>query len=727
MVGVVFNPQTGIGEVNLPTLAADTAISVGFMGGDALAPFMNEIRQIFKKDLDNISTASTETVKKQDNLLKQNNKFSQEQLRHIEEQVSHMKEMAKTYKGQQETLDKLSGIVKDSIDKDEKIFNAYGKTFLNLLTKGAATYYQNVVKQVNILRDLESAGVQLHKGYDSLYEGANQAGMKMSDFAGHLKRMSPIIAQLNSAYKDGTSALTKSISSIDKNLLLTNDEKVAVFESLVNSLGPSQLQKMTNEQLAMETNKLAKEMKMLSVATGKSIENITKENDIKSRELRVRAYAASRPNFAKVQKTLSSIGLGSNEWIDYFMSHGANMTPEMAVTIGGSEFLQAALPKLMQAFNNGTLNMDSIKNIKGAYGNLINNDFNRIGLLSGDASIQMASAKSNNFQAHAFGALDVIQAIQGLNTNTSLEGDTLQAEQTKDLLANSKDIVDSMNRIENVITDAETGGIAGMNKSLNLVKDGIEKLSTTMGDLNNLLKSSGLSGMTSGLGATALSVAGPLVGTFLGSVATKYAGKGIHNIFNGLNFIKKTPKKSLISKANIKKGGLGTIKLGAGLAKKIAAIDVLYNGINNFNSYKNGEQSGFDVFANTINDSLADLSFGLAPIIGGVFNGIGHAIVSPITGKSISDAFSYGYNDVVSYKNQSKPNSQIGETKEEINKSIERNDEHNYIVEKNINTVCASLSNIIDLTKQTNDYLNKLCNNGTYYAPYNSGLDYKSN
>lgn len=716
MVGVILNPQTGIGEVNIPTLAADTAVSVGFIGGDALAPFMNEIRQIFNRPLKSQSENFEKSNKIKEEIKENNKNFNIQQL-------NKLKEMSDTIHKSNEENVKLSGIIKDSIDKDEKIFNAYGKTFLNLLTKGAATYYQDIVKQVNMLRELESAGVQLHKGYDSLYEGANKAGMSMNDFAGHLKKMSPIIAQLNSAYKDGAKVFSESLANIDKNLLLTNDEKAAVFESLVNSLGPSQLQKMTNEQLYDETNRLAKEMKMLSVATGKSVENIAKENDIKSRELRIRAYAASRPQFKNIQSTLTSIGLGGNEWLDYFMSGGANMTPEMVTTIAGSDFLQAALPKIMQEVLSGTLNTESIKNIKKTYSGLLNSDYNKIRGLSGDSGIQMASAKSNIFQASAFGALDVIQGVMGLNTNTSLKGDTTEAEKTKELLANSKAIADSLNRIENVITDAKTGGIAGMNTSLNLVKGNIKTLSEKMVDLNDSLKSSGLSGMTTGLGATTLSVAVPLIGTFLGSIANKYVEKGIHNIFNGLNFIKNTPKKSLISKANIKKGGLGVIKSGAGLAKRFAAIDVLYNGINNFLSYKNGEQSGFDTFANTINDSLVDSSFGLADKVGGVMYGIGHVLASPITGESISDAFYKGYNEIVSYKNQSKPNSQIGDVKEQVDESVKKVEEHNNNMEQLTNETNKHLTELIDLYKEkmSIDYNNAIYGKIQIAQPDNVG------
>ena len=711
MVGVILNPQTGIGEVNIPTLAADTAVSVGFIGGDALAPFMNEIRQIFNRPLKSQSENFEKSNKIKEEIKENNKNFNIQQL-------NKLKEMSDTIHKSNEENVKLSGIIKDSIDKDEKIFNSYGKTFLNILTKGVATYYQNIVKQVNMLRELESAGVQLHKGYDSLYEGANKAGMSMNDFAGHLKKMSPIIAQLNSAYKDGAKVFSESLANIDKNLLLTNDEKAAVFESLVNSLGPSQLQKMTNEQLYDETNRLAKEMKMLSVATGKSVENIAKENDIKSRELRIRAYAASRPQFIDMQSTLSSIGLGGNEWLDYFMSGGANMTPEMVTTIAGSDFLQAALPKIMQEVLSGTLNTESIKNIKKTYSGLLNSDYNKIRGLSGDSGIQMASAKSNIFQASAFGALDVIQGVMGLNTNTSLKGDTTEAEKTKAILKSSKDIVDSMNQLGNRIDDLKTGGIDGMLKSLNLAEDGVTLANNTLKLLNDdILRKYGLNGVITGLGATIGSVATETVGTFLGEIAFKKISKYSSSIFKDLNSVKNTSKtkfgKALIATKT-------PVRALGKLAAPLAVLGTAYGGIDEYQKYKNGEKSGEEA----IRDAIGGVSGGAmtGASIGAFFGPIG-----ALVGAGIGATAGYISNKIAEGKikdsNQSKPNSQIGDVKEQVDESVKKVEEHNNNMEQLTNETNKHLTELIDLYKEkmSIDYNNAIYGKIQIAQPDNVG------
>lgn len=711
MVGVILNPQTGIGEVNIPTLAADTAVSVGFIGGDALAPFMNEIRQIFNRPLKSQSENFEKSNKIKEEIKENNKNFNIQQL-------NKLKEMSDTIHKSNEENVKLSGIIKDSIDKDEKIFNAYGKTFLNLLTKGAATYYQNIVKQVNMLRELESAGVQLHKGYDSLYEGANKAGMSMNDFAGHLKKMSPIIAQLNSAYKDGAKVFSESLANIDKNLLLTNDEKAAVFESLVNSLGPSQLQKMTNEQLYDETNRLAKEMKMLSVATGKSVENIAKENDIKSRELRIRAYAASRPQFIEMQSTLTSIGLGSNEWLDYFMSGGANMTPEMVTTIAGSDFLQAALPKIMQEVLSGTLNTESIKNIKKTYSGLLNSDYNKIRGLSGDSGIQMASAKSNIFQASAFGALDVIQGVMGLNTNTSLKGDTTEAEKTKAILKSSKDIVDSMNQLGNRIDDLKTGGVDGMLKSLNLAEEGVTLANNTLKLLNDdILRKYGLNGVTTGLGATIGSVATETVGTFLGEIAFKKFSKYSSSIFKDLNSVKNTSKtkfgKALIATKT-------PVRALGKLAAPLAVLGTAYGGIDEYQKYKNGEKSGEEAIRDTIGGVSGGAMTGAS--IGAFFGPIG-----ALVGAGIGATAGYISNKIAEGKikdsNQSKPNSQIGDVKEQVDESVKKVEEHNNNMEQLTNETNKHLTELIDLYKEkmSIDYNNAIYGKIQIAQPDNVG------
>lgn len=727
MVEIIFDKDKGVGDLNIPTLASNSAIAVGFAGGDALLPFMSAIKSLMdgnnkdlKKVLKEVSNTQTEKIIKSN---EKSNKTSVEVLDAIKD----------NQKSLQKIEEKTRDISKKSLE-DRKEIKSYAMTFMDFATKALSKYMINFSKVTEMMRDLESSGVRLKEGYESVYNGALKANMTMDEFSGHLKKMSPLIAKLNANFSDGSKVFAETISNVSDNLLLTNDERVAIFENLVSNLSPNQLKLMNEQQLGIAFNNLARDMKMLSIATGKSVENITKENDFKNKELRIKAYMASRPNAANMISTLTSMGLGSNDWLDYFTSNGANMSTDIVTTIAGSEFLQATLPMIQKAFNSQTLNADTFSQLKNNYGNLLGNDFSRIHMYSGEAANMMAAAKSSNVQNLQFGALPLLTAISGLN-NTNLNNYQSKGDrETQEALLAQRKFSENMNNINTLITDLASGGIKGAKEAFENLNPVISSSSRMLEKFNETLKENNLSGFWSGFAGTMLGMVAPTIGMYLTERAITSVGN-IGKIASKKGKYGKKIKKVKKGIGKVATKGIGKIVgkgIGKSVLKKIPGISLLSGAMFGIQRFKNGDLLG----------GLGEIASGIAgnvPLIGtAISTGIDAALMAKDVGvfsSNNSRLKSFGGKAAgiaslagMGYMAYNHYNNSIGQNEQMVNSDlIQKNIEHNYNVEKNINTVCVSLSNIIDLTKQTNDYLNKICNNGTYYAPYNSGLDYKSN
>lgn len=387
----------------LPTAGNNKSIAVGFENVDALYP----LRLI-------LDDYRTKTNKEQ----KENQKQTEKTLGNVEKAfksfvTEYLKESPKIRQSNEKQLEKISKKL-EKINEDQKtrkdtlkeekdtleVTKNFALRVLDGLMKVGDKHIQNAIKFGQIMVDTESSGVFLKNGFDELTSSAHNLGMTHEDLANHLKKTSPLIARLNGSMGNGLKSFESAISGIDDNLNLTNKERVSIFENVLSNLSPDQLMRMSQEQMNIEINKTAREMKMLSMATGKSVELINQENEAKARTLRENVWKRTHRQSYSV---LKSLGITEDsELMDYIMSGGGKMTAGILTKMQNDPFMQRMLPMLTRNAMTNNLNSQTLASLYQQNAHLATFKSGYADRASFDPARIMASGASDLFQNTQF-------------------------------------------------------------------------------------------------------------------------------------------------------------------------------------------------------------------------------------------------------------------------------------------------------------------------------------
>lgn len=500
----------------IPYTDNNQAISVGFNTADSV----REIKQMLLSIL-NPKFAKEE---KQNEEIKKTNEKIHKSL--IEDVIAQRKSIEKN----EEYIKKLQS-VSDETRKAIEELKGYGVSFLDIATKTFTNYMQDTLKLANIFRDIESSGVLVDGGFKSLGSTASSLGMTYEELAGHLKKTAPLIARLNSSYKDGVDIFRKSIKDISDDYNLTHEEQVAAFNAALENLAPSQLRQMSEQQLIATVDETAKQMKLLSLATGKSVENIKQENELKARSGRIKAWMMN-PDNKKQYQILTALGLNSDEMMDYIISGGTRTSAEIFTKIAGSPYLQAALPEIMNMVQRKQLNLQGVNYLQQQYGGYAQQRLNEIQQNAENRAIYSASAvnplfENINFEATADEAL--------LNFNQARLNEILGSEERQidnNTLNSLTNFGESTRSRDTELLRAKTGGPEGITKALTIGSIANNAISGTVGWINDMLDKTGLSGMVSGMTASAIGTAGSSLFTY----AVYKFSKAVDKFVGGASF-----------------------------------------------------------------------------------------------------------------------------------------------------------------------------------------------
>ena len=572
------------------------ALSVGFQSVEQIKPLGDLLRLIFKdeffkneKALDNISK-SLKSIDKQN---KKDAATTKEQLKKIHE-------------ASEKTVEKLHTISAEN-RKSFETFLSIGKTTANLLTKALAKNVKEVIDLSNTFRGIESSGAYVKEGFQTLFDTARSTGMSMEELAGHLRSSAPLIAKLNSSVGDGVKVFKQSLSSISKEYNLTRAEEVAAFSSAIENLTPSQLRQMSETELTNRVNETARQMKLLSLATGKTVEQIKEEQDAKAQTMRAQVWQRTNRSAYGV---LKAFGLDSTEMIDYIASGGMNVTPEIAMQLAGDELLQNVLPEIMRLQQSGQLNTDSMARLQAKYGHLADRRMAQTALNVNNAGVYGAMSHSGLLE-HYGANENFAKAFAGQNLNAV--GDYLNPTSegrraSNLLLQESEDLSKTVNNINTSLKEMLTGGVQGMTTTLdalNSIATPASKVAEVLGKIASNVPGGGIGGSLLSIGSTAL-------GTWVGSSLSGLVGNGLEKGYTkarrGWKKLKSrkrggkgggsTPKagSSKVSKLSklgkvAGKKGLGKVA-GKGLLRRIPGVGLLMGGIDAFQSARAGDWLG---------------------------------------------------------------------------------------------------------------------------------------
>lgn len=567
-------------------LITGSALSVGFQSIEQIKPLGDLLRIIFKDSFFKAETALEDIHKNMEKNASNNDKLKQKELSILE----------KIHEKNVESVEKLHNLSREN-DKRIETWIAFAKTSANVLTKALTNHVKHSVELANTFRDIESSGVYVKEGFNYLSDVAKSTGMAYDELAGHLKANAPLFAKLNNSLGDGVKIFKKSMESISKEYNLTRSEEVAAFASVVENLTPVQLKEMeANGQLSKRVDEAARQMKLLSLATGKTVEQIKEEQELKAKSLRVDAWKRNNQQQAQM---LGQLGLDSDQMIDYLLSGGSRITPEIAMQIAGDQFAQVTLPEVMRMLQSGTLNMENVAGLQSRYGGLA------------EARMREVQANAQNQQMFAVGSASglgeqllyndsIARRFSELNFNNVIESQNNKTEGRKDsekMLSSQRELTDSMNNLANQMKDLQTGGVKGMTFTFEQAQNLYSIAGDTVGVLNSIVDKLGpMSGIVGSIIAGAIPGVASYLGSRAGSGAVKMLKTGKDKIrgkskgkSKGKGISKAINKISKNASKGISKASKGFGKIAGSLGKKIPGVGLMLGAGYALNRFANGE------------------------------------------------------------------------------------------------------------------------------------------
>lgn len=167
-------------------------------------------------------------------------------------------------------------------------------------------------KRMNWLSELEKSGVHLAEGFDeSFTQLANDAKMSHDQFARMLIANSRQVAKLNAIGLNGARTFSNSLNkSVGKFGYTTDEAATALSAYMENALGFYSKETLAEKLKNDATTKYLKNLKELSAATGKSVDILAQENQLKEDTLFAKKLNAEHP---ELYGTLKQAGLNDSQ------------------------------------------------------------------------------------------------------------------------------------------------------------------------------------------------------------------------------------------------------------------------------------------------------------------------------------------------------------------------------------------------------------------------------
>lgn len=565
------------------------AIRVGFEDSYDLKGLSNLLDQKFSKLIKHYGELGNKVTKE---IISNTNKnFDKEQSK-----------LDKEKKEQQKRQEELVKALKQKDDNTKNILMGMS-TFLNLLNKtikGFTTVAVNQLNYVETLRTLNSSGAILSDGFQSLSATAIRAGMTSEEFAKRLASVAPTLAKLNAIVGNGAKLYADNFKKMQQ-YGLTNDEIQNALTAAINKLTPAQLQEMERHNTLSEyIDKTTKRMIELRDATGKSIEIINQENEIKNRELRLQAWTID-PKNKRTWEMLQSIGLGDAETVDFLRT--GIPSERLALAMAGNKDNAYLLNSLRNVVGRGQeLTPDVIARIQKEV-NPMYLEANRIRLQRAENAGIYAGAQNEQFQNFNF--LSLLDGLMNYNTKAGISTTRQEDIETLGLYNDIRSAAEVMKESYNEVM---RGGYDSVKKSMELMGAAAENLNEILGtkipDSLNYIndKLGALSGtiigtFTSGFGGSILDGIGYAIGSYItGKVGSKISkvvpsignkvgiGKiasGLKNTASGgLNVLKNTAFGGLNGIINSSKvgGAMALSKLGGAMKLFPSIVSLIQSG-----------------------------------------------------------------------------------------------------------------------------------------------------
>lgn len=525
-----------------------------------------------------------------------------------EEFVDQLKKSSKSLKDLKDNIDDTIGDITDELES--KLFKGF-----QVALKMYNGMYSAGEKFVEVHRQLESSGISVRDGFEGLRNISYQTGMSLEQISKIYSKSSQTIAKFNTSTGKGVETFTKMINGIDDNLNFTADERSALLNSFME--GRSALeQNFDSPEFQKAFEQYYKNMKLMSIATGKTVENLVEEQKLKDNSRVGQTFKMTHKTQANA---LGSLGL-SEELEAYIISGGVKNVKEATLAMANSPIMKELLPALL-AKGATNLDQDYVTGLKERVSGLANAERNR--LTSNVQNLGMATAgyMSDDFARMNFDTYGLQLAETGKNVSNAREILEDKDNKQSKAIKSQSDINREKNRLETEATYAKSGGTENWIKATDASTTALKGLTETLHFTNTLLEKNGLWQFAGSVAANSIGFWGPAL---LNKGVGKYAKSEAHSKVKSLG----GKAKNNFTKAGGWKGA--GLKAGVGLIG--AGIDGFSSDIADMvNSDKNSTTNkAIDYGASILGGAASGASTGA--LIGSFLGPIGTAVGAGIGG-----------------------------------------------------------------------------------------------
>lgn len=610
-------------------------LKVGFYNANGLTELQKALKEAFKDIIEGTKVVKQKVIDADKKLKTQTGFVVSLSQKTVQEQEETQKKVAKeTAKELSKAYDNATGPLKEILSKRDKVrtlFNDKLARNMFLASKSfeyglkiLSSIFNTTKKYGDIAKDLSDAGLMIGSNSSMLYKttsgamkniesratdftniitySANQAGLKLEDFAEQLKNNSDLLVRFYSMNIEGTQEIGNLYGTIEKR---AKDMSFANANAIVKHWGSTVLPLYSTEeymadQLNTSFGNLSETMNYFMKATGKSAENLLKENELREKTTALEQLTAENPGLVASMK---SVGYSDDMIMNALTGR---ITSELNLQLMNSPMFASGLRNVQQLIaqhrNDGYLNT---KEGRELFANTLLQSVNNA------RSEKTNLRKMNSYLT--FGTYMSYEEIRkrqgvdrlidnGINPNANVLG---QRSSQTEYVENLNDLNKDLNRLANTADEIKSwnlGSASWYSKQLDRIVYGIEKL------------------LPSGASSPVLNRIASGIWTGLGVLGVGYTGYSLLRRGLGLS------GKSLLSSSGqtVSQAGMLSkispamrtgLKIGGGVLGGLGGGYEAYQGIKNWNK----------------NDSA--LTQGLS--IGQIASGIGAAgalILAPFTG-----------------------------------------------------------------------------------------------
>jgi hypothetical protein len=592
----------------------------------------------------------------------------------------NVKKTKDKFKKFQDTLETVTEDIKNTIQDTSKETESILLKFGDIALKTAKAQIQAGMKFVDVHRKLESSGVSVAQGFKGLLNISRETGMGLQDISRLYTSSSKVIAKFNTATGKGVQTFTKLINGIDDNLVYTWDERNSLLQSFME--GRSALeQNFESPEFQKAFNKYTENMKLLSIATGKTVDNLVQEQKLKGNHLVKQTFEAT---YGSQGKALAKLGL-SEELEAYIISGGVKNVKEATLAMANSPVMKNILTSLL---SRGATNLDDeyVQNLMESMGKYANAERMRLSSNVRNGGMATAGYMSDEFARMNFNPYGLQTAETARNVSRARDQMASKDNQQQQRILDAQRVQRKYSRMQTEYEYLKAGGDDGWTAAMKVNTLALDGLNATLKWTNGLIGGSAINGIAGSVfGQNIETITKGAVNAGTNYYTSRIAGQGFKgataNILSDSKSFAKAGWKNMGGvKGAITKGGIGII--GAGL-------DAFSTDIADFvNSDKNSTTNkAIDYGASVLGGAASGAATGA--MIGSFIPFIGTAAGAAIGGL-VGGAMSY-------LDTKQERETMAYETQEEIKTANDSKKEEEMRTQKEI---ASSLNKLVSLTEE---------------------------